>query len=95
MSSLEKYIGKLNPNCESFGQKPKRNINDSDAVWYYNSPAGHYTLGNFMKTISVKAKLSTLYTSHCIRATCITSLDQRVMKLDTSCPSVDTCPKRQ
>lgn len=77
MSSLEKYIGKLNPNCESFGQRPKRNINDSDAVLYYNSPAGHNTLGNFMKTISMKAELLTLYTNHCIRATCITSLDQR------------------
>lgn len=95
MSSLEKYIGKLNPNCESFGQRPKRNSNDSNAVWYYNSPAGHNTLGNFMKTISMKAELLTLYTNHCIRATCITGLDQRVMKLDTSCPSVDTSPKRQ
>ncbi|XP_061191067.1 uncharacterized protein LOC133198896 [Saccostrea echinata] len=77
VSSLEKYLGKLNPNCESFWQRPKRHINDSDAVWYDNSPVGHNTLGNFMKTISMKAELSTLYTNHCIRATCITSLDQR------------------
>ena len=30
-----------------------------------------------MKTISAKAGLSTLYTNHCIRVICITSLDQR------------------
>lgn len=30
-----------------------------------------------MKTISMKAELSTLYTNHCIRVTCITSFDQR------------------
>ena len=29
-----------------------------------------------MKTISAKTGLSTLYTNQCIRATCITSLDQ-------------------
>lgn len=44
MSSLEKYLGKLNPNCESFWQRPKRNTNDSDAVWYDNSPVGHKTI---------------------------------------------------
>lgn len=58
-------------------QRPKRNSNDSDAVWYDNSSVGHNTLGNVMKTISMKAELSTLYTNNCIRATCITSLDQR------------------
>lgn len=30
-----------------------------------------------MKTISMKAELSTLHTNYCIRDTCITSLDQR------------------
>ncbi|XP_052675647.1 uncharacterized protein LOC128157230 isoform X3 [Crassostrea angulata] len=32
VSSLEKYLGKLNPHCESFWQRLKRNTNDSDAV---------------------------------------------------------------
>lgn len=44
VSSLEKYLGKLNPNCKSFWQRPKRNTNDSDAVWYDNSPVGHKTI---------------------------------------------------
>lgn len=64
VSSLEKYIGKLNPNCESFGQRPKRNSNDSNAVWYYNYPAGHNTLGNFMKTISLDFVYKPLHTCY-------------------------------
>ena len=67
---------KTNPQCRCFWQRLTRHVADTDNVWYDNSPIGPNTLGNFMKTISVKDGLSTLYTNHCIRATCVTSFDQ-------------------
>ena len=77
VASLEKYLTKLNPSSECFWQRPKHRFKDTDSVWYDNMAVGHNTLGNFMKTISGKAELSQTYTNHCIRATCITALDQK------------------
>ena len=74
--SFEKYISKLNPDCiDTFWQKPKTNSED-EHCWYENIPLGKNTLGNKMKTLSEKAGLTTSYTNHCLRATCITALDQ-------------------
>lgn len=73
--ALEKYQAKLNPNNENFWQRPRDNVSEVDTVWYRNIAVGHNTLGNFMKIISCKAQLSQVYTNHCIRATCITALD--------------------
>lgn len=73
--ALEKYLSKLNPNNDSFWQRPRDSVTETDMVWYRNASVGHNTLGNFMKIISEKADLSQLYTNHCIRATCITALD--------------------
>jgi hypothetical protein len=41
-----------------------------------NSTVGYNTLGSFVKKLSMKAGLSTLYTNHYNHAMCITSLDQ-------------------
>ena len=75
MLSLEKYMSKLNGNNDSFWQRPRDNVTVNDNIWYRNSAVGHNTLGKFMKTISVDAGLSQLYTNHYIRASCITVLD--------------------
>jgi hypothetical protein len=40
----------------------------------------HVTLGKFIKAISIDAGLSQLYTNHCIRASCITALDDGGME---------------
>ena len=45
-------------------------------IWYDNIPVGHNTLGEKMKVISIQSKLSKVYTNHCIRATCISILDE-------------------
>jgi len=80
VASLEKYLSKLNPNSECFWQRPKRQVKDGGSFWYDSIAVGHNTLGNFMKTISTKAELSQIYTNHCIRATCITALDNKGME---------------
>lgn len=46
-------------------------------VWYENCPVGKNTLNNFMAVLSKDAGLSSKYTNHCIRATCITALDHK------------------
>ena len=47
-----------------------------DIIWYDAAPLGKNTIGNKMKTMSASANLSKVYTNHCLRATCVTVLDQ-------------------
>ena len=74
VASFEKYVSKLNPSCNAFFQRPKKNPQDS--IWYDNQCVGKNTLGNNMKVISQLANLSKVYTNHSIRATSITILDE-------------------
>jgi hypothetical protein len=73
-------MSKRNGNNDSFWQRPRDNVTENDNIWYRNSAVGHNTLGKFMKTISIDARLFQLYTNHCIRASCITALDDDGMK---------------
>jgi hypothetical protein len=68
VTSFEKYISKLNPNCECLWQRPKQNVNEGDRVWYDNMAIGKNNLGGKMAAISKDAGLSAIYTNHCIRA---------------------------
>ena len=72
--SFEKYIDKLNTDVDYFWQQP--NDPKKNTAWYYKIPLGKNTLGDKMKNFSVLANLSSNYTNHCLRATCITTLDQ-------------------
>ena len=77
--ALSLYISKLNPKREALFQQPRRDWNESaitPEIWYENRPFGGNTLGNIMKEISTKAKLSKVYTNHCVRATAITLWSQ-------------------
>ena len=47
-----------------------------DGTWYDNKVVGVNTIANFMKTISMKAELSQIFTNHSITATSITVLDE-------------------
>ncbi len=73
---FEKYIEHLNPNCNRLWQWLKNNVTPADPVWFEKAPVGHTKIGNFMKELSEKVKLSKVYTNHSIQATCITKLDQ-------------------
>ena len=72
--SYEKYVSKLNPNCEKLWQRPKDEFCDDDQIWYNNVPVGEKTLGSFMSVLSKKCDLSETYTNHSIRATGATIL---------------------
>lgn len=76
VKSIEKYLAVLNPNCDSFWQRPKIKEKKTEVVWYENIPVGKNTLGNKMKVLSEKYKLSKSYTNHSLRATTITLLDE-------------------
>ena len=44
-------------------------------VWYDRQRMGPDTIAKFMRNLSENAKLSKIYTNHCIRKTCIVTLD--------------------
>ena len=70
--ALKLYLRKVNPKCTAFFRYPKKNITAEDAVWYEARPLGMHSLAKMMKDISVEARLSKVYTNHCVRATAIT-----------------------
>lgn len=73
VTSFEKYISKLNPECPDLFQKPLHKVINKD-IWYAAKPIGVNTLSTFMSRISREAGLSRLYTNHCIRAYISTKL---------------------
>ena len=76
VSSFEKYVSKLHQDCTAFWQKPDTCFTESSTKWYCNAPVGKNILYEKMKVLSKAAGLSTIYTNHCLRATCITALAQ-------------------
>ena len=60
-------------------------INPKSSVWYKASPLGVNSLGNFMKSMAVKAKLAGKHTNHSARRTMITNLcHENINPLDIS-----------
>ena len=77
-NSFEKYLAKLNPDCHFLWQRTK-NFTEEDynpPIWYDNMVLGKNSLGHMMQNMSKDACLSKIYSNHCIRATCITLLDE-------------------
>jgi hypothetical protein len=71
VSSFEKYLSKRNSKCSALFQHPKSSFCNDDNEWYENKPIGKHMLGSFMANLSTQAKLSEVYTNHCIRATIV------------------------
>jgi len=72
--SFEKYTAKLSSEVDCFWQKSAiKTVTEETVCWYENVPVGKNTLATKMKTLSVEANLSAIYTNHCLRATCITA----------------------
>ncbi|VDI28096.1 Hypothetical predicted protein [Mytilus galloprovincialis] len=67
---------KRNPNCSALLQRPKDEFDEDGNSWFQNKPLGKNTLGDMMTSISKAASLSKVYSNHCIRATCITLLNE-------------------
>jgi hypothetical protein len=77
VDSFLRYKAKLHPLCPAFWQKPREvALEDPEQPWYCNSPVGNNTLSKKMKVISTSAGCATMYTNHCLRATCVTVLDR-------------------
>ena len=74
---FELYISKLHPEVDYLWQRPKQKIVEPSGPWYDASPVGRDPLNSAMKNISESAKLSQIYTNHCIRATVVTKLNEK------------------
>ena len=72
VNSFLHYIDNLNENCDAFFQYP-----DETKTKFDRKSVGKNTLGERMKTISKNAKLSKIYTNHCIRKTTATGLKRQ------------------
>jgi len=73
--SFEKYVANLKPDCQAFWQRPAFNFEETSTRWYDKVPVSKNVMYDKMKNLSIAAKLSTVYTNHCLSATCITVLD--------------------
>lgn len=71
----EKYLSKRPQGIKRLFLHTRDRFNDGDDVWYRKEPIGKDYLAGMMKKFSKTAKLSQMYTNHCIRATCITILN--------------------
>ena len=78
---LELHISKLNPDDNHLWQCPKSGKHTQfDFLWYDKQVLGSDTIGKFMKVLTDNAKLNDVYTDHCIRKTCIQTLDDNGFK---------------
>ena len=73
--SLRLYLSKLNPKSPYFFQhvSTKKSV-VVEQYWYNGKCLGINSISCLMKDISKEAKLSQIYTNHCIRATSVTVL---------------------
>ena len=70
------FLARRNPKEKALFQTPKPCIQPDDEVWYKAEPMGKNFLGKIMQGLSSRAKLSQIYTPHCVRASMITILFQ-------------------
>ena len=72
--SFEKYLSKLS-DLHDLWQRPLDSFIENEQ-WYCRVAIGKNTLSKFMVNLSTSARLSRANTNHCIRATCVTTLDE-------------------
>ncbi|ESO87287.1 hypothetical protein LOTGIDRAFT_154785 [Lottia gigantea] len=65
--SFIKYVTHLHPMTTAFWQRPKRQVNKSDYVWFDNTALGNSSLGKFMQKICLQAGLKDTYTNSSIK----------------------------
>lgn len=75
VKAIQMYLSKIPPEVNILFPAVSRKWNFSDQFWYSKREVkGKNKLGSMMTDISKAAKLSMVYTNHCIRATCVTQL---------------------
>ena len=72
-------MDKLNSNCDSLWQRPRRGCpHYNDLVWYEPRVEGHDPLECFMKHMSKDIQLQDqTYTNHCIRSTVLNNVCEK------------------
>ena len=76
MKAFKLYLSKLNETVDILWQRPKTKLHNLDGHWFDAAPIGRDPLNSTMKEISKSAKLSMIYTNHCIRASVVTNLNE-------------------
>lgn len=74
ISAFKLFLSKRNKGNTALFQTPMKNRLPEDEVWYKNEPMGPNTVNTIMPRISKNARLSRVYTAHCVRASMITIL---------------------
>ena len=73
------------PISREFSREFSLVVRSSNGPWFCNAPLGHNSLSQMMSLLSVRAKLSTRYTNHFIRASVVTGLK------DAGCSNHEVC----
>ena len=74
VATVRRYLDHLHPSYHRLFQRARIASQPEDATWFMNMPLSHKLLGKMMSQISADAKLSAVYTDHCVRATSITRM---------------------
>lgn len=78
VAALKLYLSKIPTSVDILFPAPCRRWKPSDNFWYTpKQVVGKNMLASMMKTISEDARLSFVYTNHCLRATCVTQLHNK------------------
>ena len=77
MKTYDLYTSRLDKNCNYLWQQSKVKVSWSHDIWYTGEPQSKNEIGGLMSTLSKEASLSRSYTNHCVRATCVTILDEQ------------------
>ena len=73
MNSYKVYISKLNPGIDPLFRTPKK-VYDGNGSWFKCEPLRKNVITTMMPTLSRKAGLSQVYTSHCVIASTVAAL---------------------
>ena len=71
VNSFMMYLTHLHPMSDAFWQRPKRNIQADDFVWYDNTSIGNSTLNKLMNRITTQAGLPDNYAINAIKSSYI------------------------
>ena len=72
--ATKRLLALLHPSKKRVFQRVLPGVRSSNDLWFRNAPLGHNSLSQMMPLLSGRAKLSTRYTNHCIRASVVNEL---------------------
>ena len=86
---IKRYLSKLHPEIDRLFQRAIVGagccVSPGASLWYMKAPLGHNLLNDMMRNLSKAAKLSQVYTNHCLRATTVRHLKEAGVEDRTMC----------